>query len=198
MTQYIPPTSGAPVYPDINTEWNDSQGSQPNGSPPNPGTSFAGPLLGGTIKESDGSNNLAGVGGTAGTANRGYAVQVQAAVITQATNDGTVGQFACPIVIPAQSKILRMALAVTTIWSGAAATLGIGTGASATAFTAAAGVSAAALGVVEIPPEAAATQLGNWDNVGTEDVQIVAQSTNTGNGVGTLIVEYIPQINLAS
>ena len=198
MTQYINPTSGTPVYPDIQTDWTEAQGAQPNGSPPNPGTSFSGPLLAGGVQRSDGSNNLAGVGGTAGTANRGYAVQAQACVINQATNDGVAGQFACPIVIPAQSKILRMALTVTTIWSGAAATLGIGTGASATAFTAAAGVAGGALGVVEIPPEAAATELGNWDNVGTQDVQIVVLSTNTGTGVGTLVVEYIPQCNLAS
>lgn len=197
MTQYITPTSGQ-TLPDIQTDWTEAQGAQPNGSPPNPGTSFSGPVLSGTIAQSDGSGNLAGVGGTSGTANRGYAVQAQSCVVTQATNDGTAGQFACPIVIPAQSKILRMALTVTTVWSGAAATLGVGTGASATAFTAAGAVSAAALGVVEIPPEAAATQLANWDNVGTQDVQIVVQSTNTGTGVGTLVVEYIPQINLAS
>ncbi len=193
MTQYIVPTSGQ-AYPDIQS----GALTQPNGSPPGPGDTFSGPVLAGPIFHSDGSNNLAGVGGTTGTANRGYTVQAQACVITQATNDGTAGQFACPIVIPAQSKILRMALTVTTIWSGVAATLGVGTGASATAFTAATGVSAGALGVVEIPPEAAATQLGNWDNVGTQDVQIVVLSSNTGTGVGTLVVEYIPQINLAS
>jgi hypothetical protein len=197
MTTYISPTSGQ-VFPDIQTDWTPASGAQPNGSPPNPGTSFAGPLLAGTVQHSDGSGNLAGVGETAGTANRGYAVQAQACVITQATNDGTTGQFACPIVIPAQSKILRMALTVTTIWSGASATLGVGTGASATAFTAAGAVSAGSLGVVEIPPEAAATELGNWDNVGTQDVQIVVLSANTGTGVGTLVVEYIAQINLAS
>lgn len=198
MTQYIPPTSGAPVYPDIQTDWTAAQGAQPNGSPPVPGTSFSGPVLAGGVQNSDGSNSLAGVGGTAGTANRGYAQMAQSCVITQATNDGTAGQFACPIVIPAQSKILRMSLVVTAAWTGAASTLGVGTGASATAFTAAGGVSAAALGVVEIPPQAAATQLGNWDNVGNQDVQIVVQSTNTGAGVGTLTVEYIPSINLAS
>jgi hypothetical protein len=199
MAVYIPPTSGAPVYPDIQTDWTPAAGAQPNGSPPNPGTAVTGPVLAGPIPRSDGSNTLAGVGGTAtGTANRGYVQQAQACVVTQATNDGTAGQFACPIVIPAQSKILRMALTVTTIWSGGAATLGVGTSASATAFTAAGAVSAAALGVVEIPPQAAAGPLANWDNVGTQDVQIVLLSTNTGTGVGTLVVEYIPQINLAS
>jgi hypothetical protein len=192
MTTYIAPTSGQ-VYPDIN----EGALTQPNGSPPVPGSSFAGPLLAGTVQHSDGTNNLAGVGGTTGTANRGYAVQAQACVITQATNDGTAGQFACPIVIPAQSKIVRMALTVTTAWT-ATSTLGVGSGASATAFTAAGGVNAAAIGVVEIPPQAAATELANWDNVGTQDVQIVVLSTNTGAGVGTLLVEYIPQINLAS
>lgn len=197
MTQYIPPTSGAPVYPDIQTDWTEASGAQPYGSPPNPGTSFAGPVLAGTIPHSDGSNNLAGVGGTSGTANRGYAVQAQSCVITQATNDGTTGQFACPIVIPAQSQIIRMTLMVTTAWT-TTTTMGVGSGASATAFTGATAVSGATLGQVSIVPGTGATQIGNWDNVGTQDVQIVVLSGGTGSGVGTLTVEYIAQINLQS
>lgn len=198
MTQYIPPTSGAPIYPDIQTGWNPSQGAQPNGSPPIPGTTFSGPLLAGPIWASDGSNNLAAVGGTTGTANAGYSVSAQACVITQATNDGTTGQFVCPIVIPAQSKILRITLMVTAAWTTDTA-LGVGSGASATAFTAANAVTGlGTLGPVSIVPGTGATQIGNWDNVGTQDVQIVIQSEITGTGVGTLVVEYIPQINLAS
>jgi hypothetical protein len=196
MTQYIPPTSGQ-AYPDIQTDWTGAQGAQPNGSPPTPGTSFAGPLLAGTVQHSDGSNNLAGVGGTAGTANRGFGVQAQSCVITQATNDGTTGQFACPIVIPAQSQIIRITLMVTTAWT-TTTTLGLGTGASATALTTAAAISGATLGQVSVVPGTGATQIGNWDNVGTQDIQIVALSGSTGSGVGTLTVEYIPQINLAS
>jgi predicted O-methyltransferase YrrM len=118
-------------------------------------------------------------------------------VITQATNDGTAGQFACPIVIPAQSQILHITLMVTTAWTGTT-TLGVGTGASATAFTTAAAVSGATLGQVIVTPGTSATQSANWDNVGTQDVQIVVLSGSTGSGVGTLSVEYVPNINLAS
>ncbi len=195
MTQYITPTSGQ-TLPDI-------QGGQltaSNGDPALPGTTVMGPLIAGNVIASDGTGNLAGVGAMAGgTANAGFAVMAQACVITQATNDGVAGQFACPIVIPAQSKILRMDLMVTTAFTGAATTLGVGTGASATALTAAnAVVTSGALGRVAISPGTGATQIGNWDNVGTQDVQIVVLSTNTGSGVGTLTVEYIPSINLAS
>lgn len=198
MTQYISPTSGQ-QYPDIQTDWTPAQGAQPNGSPPNPGTAFSGPLLAGTVQRSDGSGNLAGVGGTAGTANRGYAQMAQTCVATQATNTGTAGQFACPIVIPAQSQILTIRIMVTTALTGAATTLGIGSGASATAFTAANAVATSgALGQVIVNPGTGATQIANWDNVGTQDVQIVIQSTNTGSGVFTVTVEYLQQINNAS
>lgn len=194
MTTYVVPTSGQ-AYPDIQTD----ALTQPNGSPPVPGTSFAGPLFAGPVQHSDGTNTLAGVGGTSGTANRGYVKQAQSCVINEATNTGTAGQFACPIVIPAQSQITSITLMVTTAWTGAAATLGLGTGASATALTAANAVTGlGTLGQVTITPGTGATQIGNWDNVGTQDIQIVVQSANTGNGVGTLTVEYIPQINLAS
>lgn len=194
MTNYIVPTSGQ-QYPDIQ----EGALTQPNGSPPGPGTSFAGPGLIGPIPHSDGTTNLAGVGGSSGVANRGYVKQVQSCVCTQATNTGTAGQFACPIVIPAQSQITAIKIMVTTALTGVATTLGIGSSASATAFTAAnAVVTSGALGQVSITPGTGATQIGNWDNVGTQDVQIVVLSTNTGSGVFTLTVEYVPQINLAS
>jgi len=194
MAAYIVPASGT-QYPDIVG----GQLTQGNGNPPVPGTQFTGPLLAGPIKESDGTTNLAGVGGTTGVANAGYSTTAQSCVITQATNCGVAGKFACPIVIPAQSQILRITLMVTTAFSGVATTLGIGTGASATALTAAnAVVTSGALGQVAVTPGAVAGAIANWDNVGTQDVQIVVLSTNTGNGVATLTVEYIPQINLAS
>lgn len=194
MTQYIFPTSGQ-TLPDIQT----GTLTQPNGSPPFPGSEFQGPLIVGNVLASDGTGNLAGVGGTIGTCNQGYVAMTQSCVITQATNDGVAGQFACPIVIPAQSQIRAIKLMVTTAWTGGATTLGIGTGASATALTAAnAVVTSGALGQVTVTPGTGATQIGNWDNVGTQDVQIVVLSTNTGSGVGTLTVDYTPNINLAS
>src|SRR5580693_5015186 len=108
MTTYIVPTSGTPLYPDIQP----GQLTQTSGNPALPGTSFQGPVLAGNVQVSDGTNNLAGVGGTTGTANRGWGVLTQCCVITQATNTGTAGQFACPIVIPAQSKIDSIKLMV--------------------------------------------------------------------------------------
>ena len=193
MTTYIPPTSGTPVYPDVVG----GQLTQTNGNPPFPGTQFTGPVLAGNVFNSDGTNNLAGVGGSQGTSNVGFGALAQSCVITQATNDGTTGQFACPIVIPAQSQILAIYLMVTTAWTSTT-TLGIGTGASATAFTTSAAVSGATLGQVIVSPGTSGTQIANWDNVGTTDVQIVVLSGSSGSGVGTLTVVYIPMINLAS
>jgi hypothetical protein len=194
MTQYITPTSGQKL-PDIQP----GMLTQPNGSPALPGTEFQGPLIVGNVLASDGTGNLAGVGGTIGTCNQGYVSMAQSCVCTQATNTGVAGQFACPIVIPAQSQIINMQIMVTTALTGGATTLGIGSGASATAFTAAnAVVTSGALGLVSIAPGTGATQIGNWDNVGTQDVQPVILSTNTGTGVFTFTVEYVPSINLAS
>ena len=192
-TVYLPGTT--PAYPDITG----GQVTQTNGNPATPGTTFTGPLLAGNVLNSDGTNNLANSGGSVGTANVGYVSMSQSCVITQATNNGSAGQFVCPMVIPAQSQIKSIKLMVTTAWTGGATTLGIGTGASATALTAAnAVVTSGALGQVTITPGTGATQIGNWDNVGTQDVQIVVLSTNTGSGVGTLTVDYIAGINLAS
>jgi hypothetical protein len=190
---YLPGTGG--VYPDISG----GQLTQLNGDPVFPATMFTGPLLAGNVQASDGTNTLAGLGSQTGTANAGYCVMAQSCVINQATNNGVAGQFACPIVIPAQSQILRMTLMVTTAFSGTATTLGIGSSALATAFTAAnAVVTSGALGSVAITPGTVAAAIGRWDNVGNQDVQIVVLSTNTGAGVGTLTVEYIQGINLAS
>jgi hypothetical protein len=195
MATYIVPTSGQ-LYPDITG----GQLTQSNGDPIFPGTVLTGPVIAGNIINSDGTNVLAGAGETStGTANQGYVSMGQSCVITQATNTGTAGQFACPIVIPAQSQITSIKLMVTTAWTGGATTLGIGTSGSATALTAAnAVVTSGALGQVSITPGTGATQIGNWDNVGNQDVQIVVLSTNTGSGVGTLTVTYHQGINLAS
>lgn len=193
MASYLPGTT--PTYPDIIG----GQLTQTNGNPPFPCTEFTGPVIAGNVINSDGTNNLAGVGGQTGTANVNFLKMARSCVCTQATNNGAAGQFVCPIVIPAQSQITAMKVMVTTAMSGAQTTLGIGSSASATAFTAAnAVVTSGALGQVTVTPGTGATQIGNWDNVGTQDVQIVILSTNTGTGVFTFTVEYIPMINLAS
>ncbi len=172
----------------------------PNGSPIWPGTQLTGPILAGNVVHSDGSGTLAGVGETTGTANVGYVHMTQAQPITQAASTGqSAGVFLTTIVIPAQSAITGMKLRVTTAFTGVATTLGIGSSASATAFTTAgAVVTSGALGDVVITPGTGATQITNWDNVGNTDVQIVMTSTNTGSGVATLFVEYVQGCNLAS
>jgi hypothetical protein len=185
----------------------DIQGGQypnPNGSPVQPGTTFTGPLIAGNVPHSDGTGNLAALGGSSGTANAGFAVLAQSAVITQ-----TASALATSIVIPAQSQILRIILMVTTAWTTGTTTLGIGATAgttNATAFTTATGVQGSTLGQVSATPSTAA-QIANWDNVsnatfqtgGPTDVQIeVTSGGGAGSGVGTLTVEYIPGINMAS
>lgn len=149
-------------------------------------THFTGPLIVGSILNSDGSGTLG-----SGVANAGYCLMAQSQVVTQASGATT-------IVIPAQSKITRVTLMVTTVWDGVASTLGVGTTASATALTAAGAVAGGTAGLITVTPGTGATQIGNWDNVGNTDIKIALTSTNTGNGVGTLCVEYIQAINLAS
>ena len=187
------------------TTINDIQPGQypnPNGSPVTPGTTFTGPVFAGTVFNSDGTGNLAALGGTIGTQNIGYVQMAQSAVITQASG-------VTSITLPAQSQILDIYLMVTTAWTGVATTLGIGATAgtsAATAFTAAGAVAGGTKGQVTITPGTGTAQIANWDNVsnstfqtgGPTDVQILVTSTNTGSGVGTLTVSYIQGINLAS
>lgn len=192
MASYLP--GATPAYPDVVG----GQLTQTYGNPVFPGTLFTGPVLAGSIQGSDGTNTLGGVGETQGTCNVGFAVMAKSCVINQATNNGATGQFVCPIVVPAQSQILRMTLMVTTAWTSTT-TAGVGSSASATAFTTSAAVTGlGTLGPISISPGANATQIGNWDNVGTTDVQIVVLSGGTGSGVGTLTVEWIQGNDLAS
>jgi len=189
---YLPGTT--PLYPDVVG----GQLTQTNGNPWAPGTLFSGPVLAGTIQGSDGTNTLGGVGETQGTCNVGFVVMGKSMVINQATNNGATGQWVTNIVVPAQSQILRMTLMVTTAWTSTT-TGGIGSSASATAFTTSAAVTGlGTLGPISISPGANATQIANWDNVGTTDVQIVVLSGGTGSGVGTLTVEWIQGNDLAS
>jgi len=174
---------------------NGGQYPNPNGSPIFPGTLFTGPILAGNIVHSDGSTTLAGLGSTSnGQANVGYCQMVQ----TQAGVNSVATTFATNIVIPAQSQITDIYLMVTTVQ--AAGTVGIGiVGGSATFFTNAGAGSLAALGQLNstlLPTTAG--QIGNWDNVGNTDVQILLTFNATGAFVGTLTVFYVQGINNAS
>ena len=147
-------------------------------------TTFSGPIKAGTIKDTTGT--------TLGTdvKNTGQVVMVQSQAITQA--DGTTN-----IVIPANSQILDIELSVTTVWSGAATTAGLGWTGDATALTAAAGVAGGTLGIVEAGPGADATRVGNWADVGTTDRRILLTNTNTGAGEGFITVRYVQNNNLS-
>lgn len=145
-------------------------------------THFTGPIKAGDILNTSGS--------TIGTdvANVGYVVMAQTSAVDQTASTTT-------IVIPAGSQIIGIDLNVFTAWNGTASTLGVGTTASATAFTAAAAVDGGTIGIVSAAPGADATRAGNWADVGSTDVKVTITSTNTGAGVGWLTVRYIQAIN---
>lgn len=155
-------------------------------------TTFTGPVKAGNVLNSDGTGNLAGVGGDSGTANVGFVQMAQSEVVTQAGPDDD-GVYVTNIVIPAQSQILGIYLYATDAWTGAAATVGVGNTVSATAYTAAGDITASSVALYAADP--GATQIPNWVNVGNTDVQIKLTSTNTGDGVGVLTVLYIQSIN---
>ena len=157
-------------------------------------TVFTGPVLSGNVLQSDGSGTLAKVGGYSGTRNVGFTVMSQSEAITQA-GPLADGVYTTSIVIPANSRILRITLVVTVAWDGVADTLGVGNTVSAVAYTAAAAVAGTNLGFVSASPGTDATRVGNWLDVGTTDRKIVVTSTNTGAGEGTLIVEYQQSVN---
>jgi hypothetical protein len=161
-------------------------------------TTFTGPIKAGNVLQSDGTGNLAGVGGYNGTANVGFAVMAQSQAITQATNGTEAGVFTTDIVIPADSQILSIDLTVSTAWTGTASTLGIGTTASATALTAAGAVAGGTKGIVSASPGTVDAAIANWTDVGTTDIQVLVTSTNTGSGVGVLTVTYIQSNNLTA
>jgi len=161
-------------------------------------TTFTGPIMAGNVLKSDGSGNLAGAGGDSGLANVGYTTMAQSQAITQATNGSSAGVYTTDIVIPADSQIIGIDLLVSTIWSGAASTLGIGTTVSATALTAAGAVAGGTKGVVAANPGTVDAAIANWRDVGANDIRILVTSTNTGTGVGVLTVRYIQSNNLTA
>lgn len=146
-------------------------------------STFSGPIKAGTIPVTTGT--------TLGTnvKNTGQVVLAQSANITQASAATT-------IVVPANSQIIEITVYVTTAWTGAATTFGVGTTASATAFTAASAAAGGTIGIVSITPSTDATRTGAFIDVGTSDVKIAVTSTNTGAGVGVITVRYVQNLNL--
>ena len=147
-------------------------------------STFSGPIKAGTIPVTTGT--------TLGTnvKNTGQVVMAQSNNITQASGATT-------IVVPANSQILEITVYVTTAWTGGATTFGVGTTASATAFTAASAAAGGTIGIVSITPSTDATRTGAFIDVGTSDAKIAVTSTNTGSGVGVITVRYIQNLNLS-
>lgn len=169
-------------------------GNQTQGNPIWPTTNFTGPLTAGNVFHSDGTGNLAGVGETSGVANVGLAVMGQAAAVTQ-TGVGNIT--VTPIVIPAQSQILSISSLITKAWDGGNTTLNIGSTGNATFFGAAGTVQGNATGIISVTPATGnTTQLANWQNTGTKDIQIETVSQAAGNGTAILTVTYLQGINL--
>ncbi len=141
-------------------------------------TTFTGPIKAGSILNTSGTTLGSDV------TNVGFVVMAQSSAVTQASGSTT-------IVIPANSQIVSISVMVTTAWTGAATTFGVGTTASATFLTAAGALDGAAIGPLSATPGTDATRAGNWIDVGTTDRQIAVTSTNTGSGVGVITVTYI-------
>lgn len=148
-------------------------------------TTFTGPIRAGDILNTTGTTLGKDV------ANVGYVVMAQSSPVTQASGATT-------IVVPANSQILDIKVMVTTAWTGAATTFGVGTTASATFLTAAGALDGAAVGPLSGTPGTDATRAGNWNDVGTTDRKIAVTSTNTGSGVGVITVTYIQARNLTA
>ena len=144
-------------------------------------TTFTGPIKAGDVLNTTGT--------TPGTIkNVGYVSMAQTAAITQA---GTATAYATSIVIPAYSHILNIQFLNTTAWD-TTNTLSVGTSATATELVASV---AMIQGQVSAGPGASSTRTALWSNVGSSDVVIYVLSTNTGAGVGDIVVRYLQAEN---
>ena len=149
-------------------------------------TVFTGPVLAGNVLNSDGSGALAGVGGSSGTQNVGFCTMTQVDSITQSSTAA-----ATDIVIPAQSQIIDIRVAVTTGWSGG--TLSIGTTSTSNELASAIAAASLVQGMYIVP---VTSLIANWNNTSsTQDVQIYVKSSAGTAGVGKLIVTYLQGIN---
>jgi len=141
-------------------------------------TTFTGPIKAGDIPNTSGTTLGSDV------KNTGWVLMAQSSAFTQASG-------ATDIVIPANSQIVSITVFVTTAMTGVAKTFGIGTTASATFLTAAAALDGTAIGPLTATPGTDATRNGNWIDVGATDCNIAVTSTNTGSGVGNIVVTYL-------
>ena len=148
-------------------------------------TTFSGPILAGTIKNTTGT--------TVGTdmKNTGYVLMSQSEAVDQTAATSTTN-----IIIPANSQLVSAALSVSVVWNGAANTTGLGYVGNATAFTAALGISGGTLGIIDITAGANKARVDAWADVGSTDRRLLLTHNNTGTGVGWLTVTYIQNVNV--
>ena len=147
-------------------------------------TTFTGPIRSGDILNTSGTTIGKDV------KNVGSVVMAQVYPITQA---GTATALGTTIVLPANSHILNIQMVATAAWSGAATTMSVGTTVTATELVA---LTSIPVGVTGLNPGTDATKTALWDDTVT-GVRIWVKSANTGTGVGTLTVRYIPAHDLA-
>ena len=158
------------------------------------GTStWTGPLKAGNILNNTGGTTLG-----KDLANVGWVAMTQVGAVTQAASAGqAAGVYKTTIVIPANSQIISIKLFKTVVWNGVATTLNVGTSATGTELAIAAENDASTtLGLLNVVPGDNLTRTNAWLDVGTSDVQIWTKSTNTGTGVGYIVVEYAQNRNL--
>ena len=148
-------------------------------------TTFSGPILAGGIKNTTGT--------TVGSdmKNTGHVLMSQTEAITQAATTSTTS-----IIIPAKSQLVSADLYVSVVWSGAAATAGLGYVGDATAFTAALAFTGATLGIIKITAGAVKAKVDAWADVGSTDRRLLLTYGNTGTGDGWLTVTYIQNVNV--
>ena len=148
-------------------------------------TTFSGPILAGTIKNTTGT--------TVGTdmKNTGQVLMSQTEAVTQAATTSTTN-----IILPANSQLVYAKLFVSVVWNGAATTAGLGYVGDATAFTAAGGIAGGTLGIIEITAGANKASVDAWADIGSTDRRLLLTYNNTGTGVGWLSVGYIQNANV--
>jgi hypothetical protein len=143
-------------------------------------TTFSGPLRAGPI--------FATTGTTLGrdVKNTGCVVMSQHYHVEQAL---TATALPTNIVLPANSHIIHIQLAVTEAWTGAATTLTIGTSAAADELVAATDIGT--VGYAEMIPGTDPARVALWDDTGTTDKRVFVKSANVGSGHATLIIMYL-------
>ena len=148
-------------------------------------TTFSGPILAGGIKYTTGT--------TVGTnmKNTGHVLMSQTEAITQAATTSTTD-----IIIPAKSQLVSADLYVSVIWSGSAATAGLGYVGDATAFTSATGVAGGTLGIIKITAGANKARVDAWADVGDTDRRLLLTYPNLGAGEGWITVTYIQAVDV--